>query len=195
MARKIIVRFCKKAGSKVVQFAQGVPAYRHLVKKFAPSVTFREATNEDMRAVYRWQNPENAWMREIRHNPHVTNWVAKHKDRVIGFVQLVYHPHERFPYAGYWLSSLHVSVSRRGLGIGEQLSEKAIQTAKMKGASVLRLLVDEDNRPAIRLYEKLCFSRVSIPELEVHLKAGTTQKGRRRILMQKKLDDSKYNRE
>ena len=44
-----------------------------------------------------------------------------------------------------------------------------------------------DNTRAIRLYRKLGFELILIPELEAHLESERTPSGRRRVVMRKRL--------
>ncbi|HOL18373.1 MAG TPA: GNAT family N-acetyltransferase, partial [Bacillota bacterium] len=76
----------------------------------------------------------------------------------------------------------------RGLGAGEKLTKRVIEEAQKRGAAELLLLVNEDNRPAIRLYQKLGFVRAVLPALEPVLEAEKKRTGRRRIVMQKKIE-------
>ena len=56
-------------------------------------------------------------------------------------------------------AGVNVNFSRQG--VGKLLLEHALGTAKQKGANVLRLLVSEDNTPAINLYKKNGFVQVA----------------------------------
>ncbi|WP_312366154.1 GNAT family N-acetyltransferase [Ensifer sp.] len=47
----------------------------------------------------------------------------------------------------------------RGQGIGETLLHACIEKAKLKGITCIELETRDDNRPAIRLYEKFGFRR------------------------------------
>jgi len=48
------------------------------------------------------------------------------------------------------------------LGIGEQLIEKAIETAKQKGTIEIHVDTEENNRNAVRFYEKHGFEKIGI---------------------------------
>jgi len=141
-----------------------------------------EAGPEDVEYVYAWLNP-NGRSEHQQSNPNVTNFVAKRKSRVIGFVQLVRHPPEHHPYIGYWLFSLSVRLRYRGLGIGEALSRAVIEKAREKGAEELLLLIHDDNKPAVHLYHKLGFEKKSIPALDSKLEEEYHITGRRRLVM------------
>ena len=61
----------------------------------------------------------------------------------------------------YLLNRVGVNVDYLRQGIGKKLVEEACNLAKEKGAKYLRLLVCEENTPAIELYEKCNFKRVN----------------------------------
>jgi ribosomal protein S18 acetylase RimI-like enzyme len=90
-------------------------------------------------------------------------------------------PHDR------WLFSLQVRARYRGAGIGEGLVRMALARASAEGALRLLLFVFDDNRAAIRLYQKLGFAPVSIPELDEQLAAEAQAGGRRRIILARPL--------
>lgn len=58
-----------------------------------------------------------------------------------------------------YLDRLAVSPVYAGQGIGSRMLTLARQTAQAQGAQQLRLFVVQENRPAIRLYEKNGFLR------------------------------------
>ena len=60
----------------------------------------------------------------------------------------------------FLLNRVGVNVNYLRQGIGQKLVEEASILAKEKGAKYLRLLVVEENIPAIKLYEKCGFKRV-----------------------------------
>jgi GNAT superfamily N-acetyltransferase len=64
-----------------------------------------------------------------------------------------------------WLGGVGVVRERRRQGIGKLLTRGLIERARALGADEMVLEVIVDNRPAIRLYEKLGFARTR--ELEV----------------------------
>ena len=119
--------------------------------------------------------------------PNVTNLVAERGGQVLGFVQLVYHPEDHYPWVGYWLFSLQVWEAYRGGGVGEKLTAAVIRTAAAKGAPELWLMVGENNRRAIRLYDKLGFSRTAAPALASYLASEKEKTGRSSIVMRKTL--------
>jgi GNAT superfamily N-acetyltransferase len=89
----------------------------------------------------------------------------------LGEVCLVRHTNADDPLAGHWLMSLTVRTVFRRMGIGTALCRAVLGAARHEGAFVVRLAVRHDNRPAIRLYEKLGFRILRatpklVPELE-----------------------------
>lgn len=61
----------------------------------------------------------------------------------------------------FLLNRVGVNVDYLRKGIGQKLVEEASIIAKEKDAKYLRLLVVEENTPAIKLYEKCNFKRVN----------------------------------
>ena len=61
----------------------------------------------------------------------------------------------------YLLNRVGVNVDYLRKGIGQKLVEEACNLAKEKKAKYLRLLVCQENTPAIKLYEKCNFKRVN----------------------------------
>jgi GNAT superfamily N-acetyltransferase len=57
-----------------------------------------------------------------------------------------------------WLEDLFVTETSRGRGVGAALVELALQRARDRGCRRVELDTDEDNDPAIALYERFGFS-------------------------------------
>jgi ribosomal protein S18 acetylase RimI-like enzyme len=168
---------------------QSIPLYRRIGQRIAPGMTLREATDADKLAVHRWLNPIGDPTHVFHRNPYVTEWVAEYHSQLAGFVQLVRHPPEHFPYAGDWLFALYVKPICRGFGVGQALSEAVIERSRAEGAPPLDLLVYEDNLRAIDLYRKLGFEMYTNPDLEARLEPERASSGRRRVAMRKRLAD------
>ena len=177
------------AASFLLRKAQNCGAYRWFARHLTSIVSLREATEADMKAIHGWLNAADELPKEVQRDPSVTDWVAIHNGKIVGFVQLVRHQYCQNPYSGYWLFSLYVKSHQRGLGIGEALSKAVIARAFAEGAPTLDLLVFEDNDRAARLYEKLGFRQFIIPDLEPDLQREKAQYGRRRVVMRKQLID------
>ena len=176
----------RRAASYALRSLQTITLYRQLGRRIAPETVIEEACENDMEEVHNRFNSRSLYRRQPD-NSDVTNWVARRSRRVLGFVQLVYHPEEHYPWVGYWLFSLQVGGLYRGLGIGEELTWRVIGKAVELGAEKLFLVVYEDNLRAMTLYDKLGFEHTTLPGLEPQLLSEKQRIGRRRIVMQKKL--------
>lgn len=82
--------------------------------------------------------------------------VIKEKDKILGF-------------AGVWISPVDAQITNivvkkdsRKNGIGSLLLERLIEIAKNAKQEVLRLEVNENNKPAINLYNKYGFEQVGL---------------------------------
>lgn len=171
-----------------LQKLQGLEAYRRLAAHLRPSISFLEAEEHDMEEYHSTWNCDPANI-SYRHDPLVTNFVAKAGGKIVGFIQLVRHPESHYPYTGYWLFGLMVRVPYRGMGIGRELSMKVIEKADEEGAPELNLLVNEKNKAAISLYRQLKFEPVSIPGLEEQLDREYSETGSRRVPMKRVLGE------
>jgi ribosomal protein S18 acetylase RimI-like enzyme len=186
MRLKGFLRLLRRVASTGLRDLQGTRLYGAMGRRLLKQVVIVEATERDLEAVHRRFNPSEAYQKQSP-DPHVTNWVARQGEKIIGFAQLVHHPEAHFPWVGWWLFSLHVWPFFRGLGIGKDITRHAIGHAENVGVQELHLAVFEDNRRAIRLYRKLGFARTVLPGLEPIFAAEKQQHGRRRIVMRKVL--------
>lgn len=109
--------------------------------------------------------------------------VAKRKDKIIGGVTLTKFPEGGYPYVGWWLFGMSVNWPYRRIGLGEELTRMAMEVAAKDGISEIRLLVFEDAKHAINLYQKLGFRRISMPELDKQLEEEAKKGSRRRIIL------------
>ncbi len=155
----------RRGAGMLLRWLQSLPAYRHLGRHWQPAVRISEVDMAGLAEVQRRLSPE-LWHPPPRPNPLVTPYAAHVGGLLAGFVELVRHPPAHAPYVGHWLFSLHVWTAFRGLGVGEQLTRQVIRQAQAEGAAALLLVVNEDNAPAIRLYRKLGFVHVAMPELD-----------------------------
>jgi ribosomal protein S18 acetylase RimI-like enzyme len=163
---------------------QGARLYRKTARLFTYEMEIKEAKKEDLKNIQRFFRLKTANL--LTERPGVTDFVAKSKGNVIGFVQLVRHP-EGTPYHGYWLFSLTVKLFYRRMGIGERLSRAVMERAVREGARELSLLVFEDNLGAIGMYRNLGFEITVVPALEESLKKEKAIYGRRTVIMRKVL--------
>jgi len=114
-------------------------------------------------------------------------FVAQRKGRIIGSVTLSKSPQSDYPDSGWWIFGLGVNRRYRGVGIGEKLVKMAVETAEKHKASEIKLLVFEDAKRARKLYQKLGFHRISIPELDEQLIQEAKKTLRRRIILAKNI--------
>lgn len=178
----------RRLGGRIIRSIHRTGLYRRIAKHVIKNVIIREASDADLQAAHHWFNPHGDPSQAVRRQPYLDQWVALHRKRVVGFVQLVEQPPEHYPYTGFWLFSLMVKLTQRRAGIGEALSQAVIERARQKGASCLRLVVFEDNLPAVRLYRKLGFEQVRLPDLSDQLDQEAAQTLRRRIILEKQLN-------
>ncbi|MDP2677005.1 MAG: GNAT family N-acetyltransferase [bacterium] len=78
--------------------------------------------------------------------------------KIVGTMQLVFRDDKEFYADGKTRAHLHharVLEDLRGQGIGTKLMEEAENEAKRRGFTEMTLGVDEDNRQAVKLYERL----------------------------------------
>ncbi|MCL4500965.1 MAG: GNAT family N-acetyltransferase [Deltaproteobacteria bacterium] len=183
------VSLTKKCCGTIIRRVQGTGKYRLIAKNLRPSIQLIDFCQRAKIKIPRALNLGDQ-LAETSSIPGVTNYLALRKNTVVGFVQLVRHPPEHFPYVGYWLFGLTVSTPWRGMGIGEALTLKVMQQAEAEGASELLLLVAEDNWPALKLYDKLGFEKTVIPALESQLEEERLVRGKRRLVMRTALPGS-----
>jgi signal peptidase I len=176
----------RKLFARILIKIQGTAFYREIAGKLGPEYSISEADGQDMAKVH------EIWSSGCKHNsykpdPLVRNYVAKIGTDIVGFVQLVTHPAEHYPYVGHWIFGLMVRVKVRGMGIGEALCRQVIDRARADGIRELFLLVYDDNPPAINLYCKLGFERTGLPALQSQLDEEFENTGRRRVVMRRGL--------
>ena len=80
--------------------------------------------------------------------------VAKFEDEIVGFagIKIIFDEAE--------IMNIAVRIDKRNLKIGSLLLEKLIDIAKNSNCSSINLEVNENNLPAINLYEKYNFERI-----------------------------------
>jgi len=176
----------RKCLGATLRRSQSFGLYRRLATYLSPEFIIREASPVDMAMIEAHFNPASSSPMPAP-SPEVTNFIACRKNKVIGFVQLVRHEEDVLFGSGHWLFSLYVWPLYRGRGIGEALSRRVMEQARMENARELSLLLYEDNQAACSMYEKLGFARVIIPELEKMLEEESKSFGRRRIVRRRML--------
>lgn len=98
--------------------------------------------------------PDESWLARLTS---MTVWLALDADRPVGTVALwhdVRRADDEIFLIGMW-----VSASVRGKGVGDLLVATALAAAGEAGYERVRLEVAEENRSAMRLYERHGFSR------------------------------------
>lgn len=87
-------------------------------------------------------------------NDNTYYFVAKQNDEIVGFAGLMIIIDEAN------IMNIVTKKVKRNLGIGSKLLENLIQFSKEKNQKSITLEVDEQNNPAIKLYEKYNFKIV-----------------------------------
>lgn len=83
--------------------------------------------------------------------------VARQDGQVVGMVNLLYTVSTALGDRVALLEDMVVSPSARGVGVGSQLLEQAIQCARLNGCKRITLLTDKVNKSAQRFYKRLGF--------------------------------------
>ncbi|MBU1050863.1 GNAT family N-acetyltransferase [Candidatus Bipolaricaulota bacterium] len=180
----------RRLGGKSLRRLQRGRVFRRWLKRTCPAYTIQEASYNDLVALYVWLSPDGALTlpeSERKTHPGLTNYVARCGEKVLGFVRLMRRPETEPPYSGHWLFSLTVRSHYRGMGLGEALTQHVIEQSRSEGSSELYLCVFEDNLPAIALYRKLGFERVSLPAVEETLSDDIELYGHQRVPFRKML--------
>lgn len=120
------------------------------------SLTIRKATEQDREPVFSFTKRTWGWGDYI---PSVwETWlkqgdtlVAIHDRKPIGLVHLQHNGKQS------WLEGLRVSDKFRRKGIGSKLVEESIRHLRKKRKSIVRLTVDLQNIPSLKLFSKLGF--------------------------------------
>lgn len=87
-------------------------------------------------------------------NENTYYFVAKQKDEIVGFAGIIIIIDEAN------IMNIVTKKNKRNLGIGSKLLDKLIDFSKEKNQKSITLEVDEQNKPAIKLYEKYNFKIV-----------------------------------
>lgn len=98
----------------------------------------------------RYKESSDKWIQDMLRNG--KNFLAWRNGKVIGHVAIF--PDFERKNAEYLI---FVSSSARGLGVGKELTRRAIQCARELGLKSVWLTVDSYNFRAIRLYKKIGF--------------------------------------
>ena len=183
---KKLLRHLKLLVVRAIERVQTLTLYRKAAAPLRPGVRIAEANEADLKAANAWFDPGNT-DRPQRNAPGVTNYVAKHGNRIVGFVQLVRRGEDMGVHAGCWLYSLRVRLTYRGMGLGEARCQRVLEDACKEGATELALLVVDTNQAAIALYRNLGFARKLVPALDAQLGQEIRAYRGKRIVMSKSL--------
>lgn len=94
----------------------------------------------------------------INADPNNSLVVAEANGQIIGVLQLTFIPN--MTYRGQWralIEGVRVSSNARSIGVGAQLLQWAIRSARERGCHLVQLTSDKARPDAIRFYEALGF--------------------------------------
>ena len=154
----------RRIGGRLVRRIQGFKAYRSLAKRLV---------REEI--LYQWESSQGS----------TKVLLAKRNNKVIGKTTIILEPNSQ--YHGWWIFGMWVAWLYRGLGVGRRLTEMLCEFVRKEGISEVKLLVFKDNKPALNLYRKSDFYRVSNSHLEKELREEAKKTGRQRIIMKRDL--------
>lgn len=90
-------------------------------------------------------------------------YVIMSQDKVVGYC--IYYLKPTLSFKGFEKKSVICSIATdknfRGKGFAERLLKESIEEMKLNGISSILLYVNINNQPAIRLYEKIGFQKIS----------------------------------
>jgi GNAT superfamily N-acetyltransferase len=119
-----------------------------------------EAAAEGGRVATEWPFDVKVRARMLRGSllsGHVEGWVAYDEDGIVVADFTIFNPGEAEPFFG-----MVVRASHRRMGIGRALIERALEWARERGKTALRLRVFPDNDPARALYVATGFTEVAL---------------------------------
>jgi GNAT superfamily N-acetyltransferase len=117
-------------------------------------------------------NLQAAGLRKILSNPEGgIILVARRETKIIGMVNLLFTVSTALGAKVAILEDMVVLPAERGRGVGSQLLNAAIDTAKQQNCHRLTLLTDSDNAIAHRFYEQHGFVRSSMLPFRLMLKS------------------------
>jgi len=178
---------------RALQKLQGLALYRRLAGLLRPRIEVKEADQEDMQQVHAWLAPGSGRRRTPR-NPNVTDFVAKRRGRVVGYVQLVRFAEGTEHYPGHWGYSITVRPRYRGLGIGVLLTQTIMERARAEGATELLVFVREDNPQSLGLCYKLGFEPKVNLALTEQMERKQRAQGYREVALSRSLVEDRPRR-
>lgn len=87
-------------------------------------------------------------------------FVCEDKGNVVGFCY-AHRWKERKAYENTLETTVYISRSHHGHGVGRQLMERLIDACRTKGCHALIACITGDNEPSINFHERLGFTKVS----------------------------------
>ena len=105
--------------------------------------------------------PAGVLLRDLRDPAHRFR-LAKHQGAIVGYAKLSepWLPEGHAGPRAKQLSQLYIATSWKGAGIAQALMNWAIEAARAGGADELLLTVWEENRRAMRFYQRLGFVHI-----------------------------------
>lgn len=104
-----------------------------------------------------------AAFKDIDADPRQMLVVAVHEADVVGTLQLTFIPGlSRLGSTRALIEAVRVRSDQRGGGLGKQLIEWAVDTAREHGAALVQLTTDASRKDAHRFYERLGFEATHI---------------------------------
>ena len=189
MKPRTVVRWMatlKRTVIRILERMQGTHLYRFFSHRGGMNIRIKAASDVEWAAVDANLIPGHSDSFPGG-NRGVSNFIALKRDHIVGHVQLVRKPGDASSVPEYWLFNLAVRIRHRRKGIGEALTRQVIASSQREEATDLRLLVFENNLPAVQLYQSLGFELKNDPGLEPRLARDKEVFGSRRILMIKSL--------
>lgn len=101
--------------------------------------------------------------------------VARQSGQIVGMVNLLYTVSTALGGRVALLEDMVVTPSARGFGVGSQLLDYAIKSARQHGCKRITLLTDRLNGPAQRFYQKHGFGRSAMVPLRLALDGADGQ--------------------
>lgn len=99
----------------------------------------------------------------INDNPYLEGFIIESSNDIQGYAMIAKSFSTEFGKSCIWIEDLYIKDEYRGLGIGKKLME--FITKKYKDC-IFRLEVEEENKRAIKLYEKSGFSVLPYMEMK-----------------------------
>jgi signal peptidase I len=175
----------------ILRYLQGITVYRRILRHMSDGVVITETDERYANAI---PERDNTGQKTSGNADalYVTKFQARRGKRIIGSVNLVRYPAQYFPFDGYFITDMMVKRLYRGMGIGENLTQRIQQRCLEESVTELSLLVLEHNYRAINLYLKMGFNYKTNTAVEKRLEQEYLVNGIRRKLMFVNLDTQPF---